>query len=113
MCVFVREGVYVCTCMLNACVPTCLRVPMFSIDSCVGDGCDSGVSRTILGNMITHGPCPFCPLYTQHISSHSAPEYQCEKSGSYYQTFSEKNVFILVAVSGIGDSCPILPYFST
>ena len=67
----------------------------------------------VVVDMITHWPCPFCPLYTQQISSHSAPEYQCEKSGSYYQTFSEKNVFILVAVSGIGDSCPILPYFST
>ena len=30
-----------------------VRVPMFSNDSCVGLGYDSGVSRTILGNMIT------------------------------------------------------------
>ena len=29
-------------------------VPMFSNDSCTGLGYDSGVSRTILGNMITH-----------------------------------------------------------
>ena len=51
-----------------ACVPAyvhaCVRVPMFSNDSCIGLGYDSGVSRTILGNMITHaysfqGPCSF------------------------------------------------------
>ena len=42
----------------------CVRVPMFSNDSCIGLGCDSGVSRTILGNILTHadsihGPCSY------------------------------------------------------
>ena len=62
-----------CACMLRACVRTCVRacvracvrVPVFCnyrLD------CDSGVSRIILGNMITnahsiHGPC----LYFQRV----------------------------------------------
>ena len=32
----------------------CVHVPMFSNESCIGLGYDSGVSKTILGNMITH-----------------------------------------------------------
>ena len=53
---------------VRACVSACVRVPIFSNESCIGLGKDSGVSRTILGNMMTyahsiHGPCS----YFQHI----------------------------------------------
>ena len=41
MCVYVR-----------GCVRACLRVPMFSNESCSVLGYDFGVSRTILSNMI-------------------------------------------------------------
>ena len=49
---------------VHVCVHACVRVPVFSNDSCTGLGYDSGVSRTILGNMITHahsihGPCSY------------------------------------------------------
>ena len=49
-----------CACMLRAFA----HVPMFSNDSFIALGYDSGVSRTILGNMITHahsihGPCSY------------------------------------------------------
>ena len=40
-----------CACTLCACV----RVPVFRKDSCIGLGYESGVSRTTLCNMITHG----------------------------------------------------------
>ena len=42
----------------------CVRVPIFSNDSCIGLGYDSGVSTTIFDNMVTHahsihGPCSY------------------------------------------------------
>ena len=47
---------------VSACVRACVRVPMFSNGTCIGLGYNSGVSRTILGDMIIHvysihGPC--------------------------------------------------------
>ena len=53
--------VFVC---VHACVRACVRVPMFNNDSCIGLGYDSGVSRTIVGDMITnahsiHGPSSY------------------------------------------------------
>ena len=57
----------VCGCgssYVRACVRACVRVPIFSNDSYIWLGYDSGVSGTILGNMITyvhnvHGPCSY------------------------------------------------------
>ena len=59
MCCLWGECVSAC---VRACVRACVHVPIFSNDSCIGLGHDSGVSRTILGNMINHahsihGPC--------------------------------------------------------
>ena len=52
---------------MSACVRACMRVPMFSNNSCIGLGYDSGISRTILCNKITHahsihGPCSYFQL---------------------------------------------------
>ena len=49
----------VCTC-----VRACVGVPILRNDPCIGLGYNSGVSRAILGNMITHahsthGPCSY------------------------------------------------------
>ena len=64
MCVACGGGC-VSACM-RACVHVCvcMRIPMFSNDACIGLGYDFGMSRTILGNMITHaysiqGPCSY------------------------------------------------------
>ena len=35
-------------------VIACVRVPIFSNNYCIGLGYHSGVSRTILGNIMTH-----------------------------------------------------------
>ena len=49
---------------VSACVGACVRVSMCSNDFCITLGYDSGVSKTILGNMITHAhsihvPCSY------------------------------------------------------
>ena len=52
MCVVCGMG---CECVcVGACERACVRVLIISNDSCIGLGYDSGASRTILGNMITH-----------------------------------------------------------
>ena len=49
MCACMRACVRACA---RLCV-CCVRVPMFSNDYCIVLGYDSGVSRTIVGNMVT------------------------------------------------------------
>ena len=49
---------------MRACVSACVPVPMFSNDSCIELGYDSGVSGIILGDIITyahsiHWPCSY------------------------------------------------------
>ena len=61
VCVHVSVYAYAC---VRAYVRAFVRVPMFSNDSCIGLGYNSGVSGTILVNIITHahgiyGPCSY------------------------------------------------------
>ena len=48
---FVRVCVHV---RVRVCVHVRVRVPIFSSESCIGPGYDSGVSGTIMCNVITH-----------------------------------------------------------
>ena len=78
----------VCVCVracMCAYMYACVRVPMFSNDSCIGLGYDSGVSRTFLGNMITYTHCIHRPC----------SNLQCVMS---YASFGEK---VLLAIMPI------------